>query len=548
MSARLTIGEQIGLILGLRWRLFRNSLRTLRGRLDAAGLVLLWLLMSGLMLGGGFAIALGAYFFVAHHHPARFAELFWAVFLFWQFYPFLSGLGGAPFEFTNLLRFPLRYGAFFTLSLAYGLLDPSAVISLFWLVCLSAGVGFARIELLPWALLLSLVFAAMNLSLARAVSTWADRWLGQRRTREILGILVVVVVLTVQFVGPLLFESGEARGWLASLLATTHALPPEVAAKALASSVIGAPLNALAGFLFVCLYGLAFFWLLHARLTAQYRGENLGEGRAAGAPAGHARASESAAAWRLPLRSRPTAALFEREARYTLRNWPVLLQLGFPVFFLLVGGAGFRHQPFFLRHGDMIFPIFVGYAFLSEMNWVFNSLGYDGDGVRFLLLAPVRFRQIMLGKNLVTALATLGEVVALWICTRWTFGPLRPVVVAATLAASAYALLVNVAVGNFISVSFPIRRTFGAFRRSQGMRGTAMLAGLGTEAAVVGSSLALFLAGELLHRLDLAVIMFLALAVLAAAGYAISLTKIDRFALHHRESLIEELSQAEGAS
>jgi ABC-2 type transport system permease protein len=553
MSARLGIREQIWLIAGLRWRVFRNSLRTLRGRLDVVSTALLWVVMGGLMLGGGVAMGLGAYSFVSRGEAPRLDVLFWAVLLFWQLYPILAGTGGPQFEFAHLLRFPLRYASFFTLSVAYGLFDPAAVVSLFWLLCLSVGTGIARPGLLPWAAAVSLVFAAMNLLLARAVSTWADRWLAQRRTREILGLLFIVAILTTQFAAPMLahWDSGKriAESWLMPLAGLAHALPPGMAAQAVSGGAAAQTLGALAGFFFVCLYAVAFFWLLHVRLGAQYRGESLSEAVVSAPSAARSRVRASAAgAWRLPWRSSQTAAMFEREARYTLRNWPVLMQLLLPAFFVLVLSPSLRHGKVFAQHGGMVFPAAVAYAFFSEAYWIFNSFGYDGAGIRFLLLAPVRFRQVMLGKNLLQATATFLNILLLWICVTLIFGSPGPTIVALTLVASVYALLVNMAVGDVISVRFPNRLEFGAFRRGRAARGMSVFLGLATQAAIVGSGALVFLVAARLHRAGLAMLIFLLLAGAALGGYVLTLREIDKIAHKQKESLAEELCRTTSAS
>jgi ABC-2 type transport system permease protein len=548
MSARFAVSEQVRLIAGLRWRLFLNSLRTIRGRLDAVSQALLWLLMGGLMFGGGITIGFAAYLFIAHGDTGSLGDLFWAVFLFWQLYPILGGVGGAQFDFSNLLRFPLRYASFFTLSLSYGLFEPAAVISLFWLLCLSIGVAAARPALYPWTLLVASIFAAMNLGLSRAVATWADRWMAQRRTREILGFVVIVAFLTVQFAIPLLSDwhpGKRAETWLAPLLGVTHVLPPGVAAGALVAGVAANWMRALSSVLIVVLYAAAFLWLLHLRLAAQYRGENLSEARVAPRPAGHVPAGVSTAArnWRLPWRSTPMAALVEREARYTMRNWQVLFQIFMPVIFILAFGPSLKDAPFILRHRDMVFPFSLCYVFFMLENWFFNSLAYEGDGIRLLFLAPVPFRRVMLGKNLFQAAATLVNVLFLWIFVRWTFGSPGAWIVSATLVASLYALLVNLAAGNIISVYFPVRREFGFgnFRRGRAQGGMGALAGFAIDFGLIVTGAVVFLVGELLGRVGLALLIFLALAAAAAIGYALCLRAIDRIALARREALIQEL-------
>src|SRR5262245_11733517 len=120
-----SVGQQMVLIFTLRWQLFRNSLRTLLGRLEAAALAVIVLTWGFLALGPGAIFALGAFAAVGHQRPEFLLALMWAVFLFWQLFP-LFGLiapftGG--FDFAALLRFPLRFSTFFFLSITYGLCE-----------------------------------------------------------------------------------------------------------------------------------------------------------------------------------------------------------------------------------------------------------------------------------------------------------------------------------------------------------------------------------------------------------------------------------------
>ena len=55
------------------------------------------------------------------------------------------------------------------------------------------GVTMARPDLFVWTALALAGFAAFNILLVRAVFAWIDRWLAQRKTREILGALFMVL-------------------------------------------------------------------------------------------------------------------------------------------------------------------------------------------------------------------------------------------------------------------------------------------------------------------------------------------------------------------
>ena len=107
-------------------------------------------------------------------------------------------------ESASLLRFPLSYRSYFLIRLAYGSLDPATAVAGMWLLGIDIGIGVARPSILPWATIVLLAFALVNLVLARMLFAWLERWLAQRRTREIMGILFFLFILSFQLIGPLI--------------------------------------------------------------------------------------------------------------------------------------------------------------------------------------------------------------------------------------------------------------------------------------------------------------------------------------------------------
>jgi len=547
--------EQIALVARLRWQLFRNAMRTLKGRLEAVSTVFIALTMSGLVFGGG--MLLGVLTFVLTKHGAWpwLAGLLWIVFLFWQLYPLFAASVGVQFDFANLLRFPLRFGSFFALSLIYGLFDPGAVGSLFWMFCMWVGLGIARPAMLPWGLIVLLAFAAMNLLLGRTLLAWAEKWLARRRTREVLGFIFILAMLSIQFLGPAIhhFQNhrvGMQTNWVMMLLPAARVLPPGVAGQSLAYALGGNFVMAALWLLFLILYAAAFFLLLRTRLAAQYGGENLSEARVPLAPRASARVpgKNAGRSWRIPWVSGATGAVFEKEVRYTLRSGPMLLNLVAPVLIVIILRFTALQQPgaphAFARFAWMAFPIVTAYGLLIQMNTVFNSLGYEGAGMQFLLVAPVRFRSVMAGKNLFQGAVALLQTLFLWACVAWIFAPPPVTIVAATFAGLLYAMLANFAVGNFLSLYFPRRLNFGAFQRKK-LSGVSMAAGMVTQGALIGAGAAVFLLARHFGKLDFAAPIFLVFAAVAAAAYGFSLTQIDRIALNRRETLTAELCRAE---
>src|SRR4029077_3063205 len=171
---------QLAAIADLRWRLFINSLRTTRGKLEflSRGLVSLAFLLGG--LGGCFAMAAGAFYFLSAGKPELLALLLWPVFFFWQVFPVMATAFTNNPDSSDLLRFPLSYRSYFLVRLTYGSFDPATALGGLWSFGILLGVGFTNPALLPWALLVLLTFVAFNLLFMQMIFAWVERWLAQR--------------------------------------------------------------------------------------------------------------------------------------------------------------------------------------------------------------------------------------------------------------------------------------------------------------------------------------------------------------------------------
>ena len=550
--------QQIRLIAHLRWLLFKNSLRNIKGRLEAVSSAILWLMMSGLVIGGSIGLGILTYFFVIGSHWTWLAGLLWIVSVFWQVYPIFAASVGAQFDFSNLLRFPLRFDTFFILNLIYGLFDPGAVAALVWLFGMWIALGIARPAMLGWGLLIFLVLALMNLFFARMLFAWLEKWLARRRTREILGFIFIIIIISFQLIGPAIqhFESSHTHlqaAWLVKLLTVASALPPGLAGRSLQSVLGGNVPTALYSLLFLLVYAAIFLWFFRVRLAAQYRGENLSETAAASAPPPRAIRATGAAptarsaglSWEIRGVSRASAAVFEKELRYAFRSGPMLLNFVIPVFLVIFLGYTFRQQGAFRHLPEvMVFPIAIAYTFLIQMNWVFNSFAFEGTGIQFFLLAPVRFRDIMMGKNLFLGFMSFVDTLLVWAVISFMFAPPPLMIVAATFIALLYGTLGNFAIGNILSLCFPRRLEFGVFRQKK-QAGVTMAVAFVAEAFFIGLGAIVFALTRLANRPFLAVPIFFILAVATAISYRISLGRVDRIAMNHRETLTAELCRRE---
>jgi ABC-2 type transport system permease protein len=550
--------EQFAAIAQLRWRIFVNSLRTLRGRLEVVSWVFVGLAFAGMGVGGMFGLATAAWFLTSQHNVEWLALILWGVFLYWQLFPVMATAFTESFDSTNFLRFPIRYRSYFFIRMAYGALDPTTLIGALWLVGIAAGVGIAEPRLFPWAVLLLATFGALNILLARVIFAWIERWLARRKSREILGVVFLLFVISMQFVGPVIgryANRGDRHsrtvipGVAANLLPAEKFTPPGLVGAALAAASGGDFGIALGWWALECAYAAVFLWLLDLRLRLQFRGENLSEGVArSAAPARKTTVREGLA---LPGFSTPVAAVFEKELRYLSRSGPMLFNLAMPLVILVVfllGPLNSARRGNAAVHGagftGYAFPLGVAYALLILSNLTYNSFGTEGAGIQFYFVAPVHFRQIVLAKNLMHGLLLTFEACLLWVTVCLVLHPPKIGVTLATLAGALFAALVNFSVGDLLSLYSPKKFDYAVFGRQRASGSTA-LAVLGVQIVVFGICAITFALTAYFGKIWLATLILLAFAAAAFAAYRIVLNRVDRIAVNRRESLIAELCRAQ---
>lgn len=537
---------QLAAVAWLRWRMFANSLRTTRGKAEVVSRVIMSVVFAVGGLGGTFGCAIGSWYFVSQGKPELLAVMFWAVFVFWQAFPIMSTAFTNNPDSADLLRFPLGYRAYFLIRLAYGSFDPATALGCLWLTGMLVGIALASPLLLIWALPVVLLFAAFNLLFLQMIFAWLERWLAQRRTREIMGVLFVLLMLCFQLIGPALqhFERRPAMRKTLDLIVTVQtALPPGLAADAIAQFVHARFAVGFSSFLFLGSIAAFMGCLLHLRLRAQYRGENLSEAAASGVmeEAGTLRLG-----WSLPGFSQTVAAVFEKEVRYLSRSGAMLLALIVPLFMLVVfrlGPARSMWHSSFMRAPDLAFPAAAAYSLLTLTNFVYNSFGGDAGGIQFFFASPARFSQIVLAKNLMHAGILLAEAAMAWVVIAFLYGTPALAVSLATLAGLLFAAPLNFTAGNLLSLYYPKRvdvSTLGKQRASQ----ATVLISLIVQLVILAVGVAAFLLAHLYNNFWIATLLFLVLAALSLSVYRLVLKRADNIAIERREALVSELCRA----
>ena len=549
MTYSNAVPAQVSTIAQLRWRMFVNSLRSKRGKMELASRTIVTLSFAVAGIGGFLAAAGSAWYFTSQGKAEFLPILLWLIFLFWQFFPVMATAFTNNPDSSDLLRFPLSYRAYFLIRLAYGFFDPASALGSLALFGVFLGISAARPLLIPWSFVVLVTFALFNLVLMQTVFSWIERWLAQRRTREILGVLFIVLMLSFQLIGPMMQHFGKGPhpgiGHATEIAEKIQAfLPPGMAGTAIAEVSHSRYASGAAFLLVLTTLTLGIGSLLHLRLRAQFRGENLSE--AAARPT-RRETQEPRLGWNLPGLSPPVVTVFEKEVRYLLRSGPMLLTVIMPMFMLVLFRLGplnqLRHSSFMNRAPDMAFPGAAAYTLLVLTNLVYNTFGGDGGGIQFFYASPVTFRQITLGKNLTHLCILLANALFAWIAVTCLYGAPHFAVTIATCVGLLFAAPLNFTVGNLLSIYAPKKRDFSTFGRQNASQ-TTVLASLGVQLVIVGAGAAAFGIAHVYEDPWIAAAMFLALAAMSIPLYIFVLNRLDGIAVDRQETLMSELTRA----
>jgi len=494
--------SQLFALVWLKWRLFRNSLRSRRavvGRVAGvlgmlAGLVLALLISAGLGVGAYFLTLPGG----ASGVSARAALdgflflffIFTVMFLMWALMPLALG-GGGRFEPGRMLLYPISLGRLFMFDFLSDLTGLAAVFAVPVSLAIGVGAGLANGSVAA-GLVVSLCAVAFGLSFSKLLAVGVGALMRTKRAR---GEMLLALL------GATLGMTGAAMGQLMPLVERYGAYferarwtPSGAAAYALAFGLRKGGAGALAwSLLLLASYAAACVALSYAIARRTALGK-AGASRRAALAAGDAgkrkRAAgvdkkekdESYAGWHLPLVSAEFSAVVEKELRYALRNAQLrviaLMAVGLTIVLRMAPfGGGTR------RTWAMISPYAEGAGAVFSVLYIFtlvspistNLFGYDGAGMRALVLSPVSRRVILVAKNASVTFISLVLVTAGVFVGGLVFGDLTP----RTLLFAALTFVNTAALfalfGNWVSLQFPVRVKFGKRMNRSGVGGILLI-------------------------------------------------------------------------
>lgn len=579
---------QYSAILTLRWRLLVNSMRTTQGVLEfgAKAFAILMYSSLGFMMAIGFGF--GSYAMVANHQMRALPILIWAAFLIWQVFPILLASFQQQFDLSILLRFPIRFDSYVLLSLLFGLSDLSTIFGSLCLLGIWVGVSVAQPSLTIFLAAVLVLFGLFNLLLVRAIFSWVDRWLAQRRTREIVTALFFVAMLGLQMLNPAWRNHNDnidqnltanqvkhvIPAWVRSVAQYERFLPPGALGKAIttAASITPVPvsetsqqdslqlLHTVPWIGLFCAYTLAIGSILLFRLRAEFRGENLSESAAPKKAAVKAAAvvvtsdstglvgvqsSEQSEEGRFSCTG-PIIAIMQKEFHTLLRSTPLLYSIAAPLFYcVLIAGKMFGQSHSATAPMQLAMPICIAFTMLGFTTLFSNTLGTEGVGIQIYYLSPTPFRIVMLAKNLFYGGLLLVDVFFVGILVTLRLGAPSSDAILVTIAWMLFALPTYLALGNLLSLRMPYRMNLGRIgRRGQGSQANAWLSLL-SQLLVNGLGAAVLIPALMTNHLWIAAPVFLIFAFCAFFVWWSGLNRAEKTAYRQMDHLIGALARTE---
>lgn len=493
--------DQFSALIWLKWTLFRNALRSRKARLNRVASMLLTAGALGLALvvalGAGAAAygfsTLDAQFNAADARDLKqTADIFFFMsvaflYLIWAIVPLGLG-GGSQFEPGRLLLYPVSLGKLFAIDLASELTSLASIFAAPVLIATALGAGLGNRNV-TMALAAAGCAVLFGITLAKWLATSVGALMKRRRTRG--ETLLALIGASFGLAGAFLGQLGPILMKHADAVRSLRWTPPGAIALALTSGLRpGGGLDYA-----LSLATLAAYTLLLLSMTywiARRSALGAGGARFGSRPKGRGAAVEAEryAGWQLPFLTQELSALIEKEARYAMRNAQLRTLSLMPL--ILIGvrlaqsgglrraggvpaaGPGALLAGSLARYGEgLTAASALLYVFLILASLGCNLFGYEGSGMRSLVLAPVRRRDILLAKNIVVTFIALAFAVVLVTVNELVFGDLSfQALVFVAICFALYSAIFSL-VGNWLSIRFPKRLKFGKRMNATGV--TALL-------------------------------------------------------------------------
>ena len=454
----------------LRWKTFLRNYTRSSGRVGRI-IGAVFLVLFGLPFMGGIAVA--TYFGYRFLQPPANGELLVlvlaGVYLLWLVLPLLEFTVNEGLDLSKLALFPLTRAELMLSLIFTSLLDIPTVGLLIVLGAVVAGWAFS-LPLALMALLTMVVFYAQVVGISQLVLALLARILQSRRFRDLSIILIGVLTsscylfqqLVLRGVGITHIYDNLRAGSISPYLQWT---PPGMATRAIQRAAQGDWAISFAWFggLLVTTVIVLYLWqaVVERGLTASESGSSSVRRRRREPVAGLASqpATSASSTGLIPrIVGSQFFAIAVKDIKYYRRD-PQLLRLIFQSFISIIILAAIT---LFNTSGTgrltigpwavMIAPL---YAMFALTTFSYNVLGMERQSLTSLFLFPVNPRQVLWGKNIVSFLLGLIEVLLLVFAAAFVSRAWSLVLPALAIGLAGIGIILGC--GNFSSIFFPQR-------------------------------------------------------------------------------------------
>lgn len=492
--------SQLLTLIWLKWRLFRNSLRSSKAVFNqlASILGLLAALVLALLVAVGIGFA--AYALTnpeiaeMFRRPATrrktsesvstefiFFSIISFIYLMWATLPLSIG-SGKQFDAGKLLLYPITLRKLFALDFLSEITTIHSIFAIPAIVAIGIGAGLGSGNLA-----ISLLAAVPAILFGLALSKWLSIALGSVvRRKRARGETIIALVGAIAGLGGAL--AGQVAPTVIKHAESLKALrwtPPGAAAYLLDPSTAAEPLLYAGAFLllggYTVILVIGTYWMAR-RMALGFEGKRK---RQVAVTTNETTTGHTG--WQLPLLSSEVSAVVEKELRYATRNAQVRMLALMPLILVVLrlfnsrsfgGGMGSTkgvETDFITYAGGLIATGGVLYVFLMLTGLSCNLFALEEGGMRAFILSPIQRWKILVGKNIAVTILALVFSTFLLFVNAILFGDIDiGVLIFVALSFVCFAALISM-IGNWFSISFPKRMQFGKRLNVSGVAGLLLI-------------------------------------------------------------------------
>ena len=463
------------------------------------------------------------------------------VMAYWQIAPIISASFGASLDLQKLLAYPIPHNKLFLVEILLRIVTCGEML----IVLAGISLGLLRnpsygLRAAPQILAGALIFATMNILLSAGTRNWIERIFLRTKLREAMVFLIVAMSLAPRLLMGL--NPNPKRAALLRFIPSQVVWPWSGGGRLMLGDSVLLSLFAAVAWLAVALV----FSRWQFERSIRYDGSAVSSRRRQ-SPATLPGDSWSDRLFRLPARffPDPFAALAEKELR-TLSRIPrfrlvYIMSCLFGLVLYLPNMRRARVDSFFVQNA-VTFMSLYGLLMLGQITY-WNSFGFDRSAVQGYFSWPIRFRDVLIAKNLTVVLLLVPQILLVSIAATALKIPVTPVKILETIVVMFITSLYWLGMGNICSVRIP--RALDPDKMNQMSNKMQALTILAAPVLLLPLVLAYWSRWFFESDIVFAGLVFVA-GIFGGIFYWVGLDSAVNAATTRREAMLLELSRADG--